>query len=47
MIVMDDANIDEVLFFSTMGVFFNSGQFCFSSSRIFVHEKIYDEFVKK
>lgn len=30
-----------------MGVFFNMGQVCIAGSRVFVHEKIYDEFVEK
>ena len=28
-----------------MGLFFNNGQCCIASSRVFVHEKVYDEFV--
>ena len=27
------------------GLFFNNGQCCIASSRVFVHEKVYDEFV--
>ena len=30
-----------------IGLFFNSGQVCCAGSRVFVHEKIYDEFVGK
>jgi aldehyde dehydrogenase (NAD+) len=30
-----------------MGLFMNMGQCCIAGSRVFVHEKIYDEFVKR
>ena len=39
--------MDEALAVSHMGLFFNMGQVCIASSRLFVHEDIYDEFVKK
>lgn len=46
-IIMDDANVDEAVDQSNMGLFFNCGQCCIAGSRVFVHEKIYDEFVEK
>jgi acyl-CoA reductase-like NAD-dependent aldehyde dehydrogenase len=47
LIIMPDAKLDEALAVSHMGLFFNMGQVCIASSRLFVHEDIYDEFVKK
>ena len=31
---------------SAMGIFFNSGQVCTASSRLYLHEKIYDQFIE-
>jgi acyl-CoA reductase-like NAD-dependent aldehyde dehydrogenase len=39
--------VDEVAEIAVNGIFHNSGQICIAPSRTFVHEKIYDEFVKK
>jgi len=47
LIIMDDANIDKAVETAHVGLFFNQGQCCCASSRIFVHEKVYDQFVKK
>eukprot|EP00914_Ancora_sagittata_P033370 GHVO01067269.1.p1 GENE.GHVO01067269.1~~GHVO01067269.1.p1 ORF type:complete len:493 (+),score=90.56 GHVO01067269.1:197-1675(+) len=47
LIIMPDANLDEALAVSHFGLFFNMGQVCIASSRLFVHEDIYDDFVKK
>jgi aldehyde dehydrogenase (NAD+) len=46
-IIMDDADIDLAVSQSQLGLFFNMGQCCIAGSRVFVHEKIYDEFVEK
>jgi len=46
-IVMDDADIDEAVMKAHFALFFNQGQVCCAGSRTFVHEKIYDEFVKR
>lgn len=46
-IVMDDADIDQAIAQSTFALFFNQGQCCIAGSRLFVHEKIYDEFVRR
>jgi aldehyde dehydrogenase (NAD+) len=46
-IVFADANIDEAVKWSHMGIFFNHGQTCCAGSRLFVQEEIYDTFVKK
>lgn len=31
----------------TMGCFFNSGQVCVATKRVYIHESIYEEFVKR
>ena len=46
-IIMDDADIDLAIAQSQVGLFLNQGQCCIAGSRLFVHEKIYDEFVKR
>jgi aldehyde dehydrogenase (NAD+) len=47
LIIHEDADIDAAVAAAQVGVFFNQGQVCTASSRIFVHEKVHDEFVKK
>jgi acyl-CoA reductase-like NAD-dependent aldehyde dehydrogenase len=46
-IVMDDADVDLAVSVSVKGQTMNSGQICGSPGRYYVHENIYDEFVKK
>ncbi|KAL2116513.1 hypothetical protein VTJ04DRAFT_8681 [Mycothermus thermophilus] len=46
-IVCEDANLDTAVPSVAGGAFFNAGQVCVASKRIYVHEKIYDEFVKR
>ncbi|KAI0086321.1 aldehyde dehydrogenase [Irpex rosettiformis] len=45
-VVFDDADLEQAVKWSALGIFFHSGQMCTAGSRIFVHSKIYDEFVK-
>lgn len=47
LIVMDDADLDQALLYAHVGLFLNQGQCCCASSRLFVHEAIYDAFVAK
>jgi aldehyde dehydrogenase (NAD+) len=47
LIILEDADLDQAVDVADFGLFLNMGQCCCASSRIFVHEKIYDEFVKK
>jgi len=42
-----DANLAQAVDTAMDGAFFNSGQSCCGIERIYVHEKIYDEFVKQ
>lgn len=43
-IVFDDADLDEAVEGAIMALTMLSGQVCFATTRVFVHEDIYDEF---
>ena len=45
-IVLDDANIEEVVGGCANAIFFNSGQVCTAGSRLFVQRKIFDQVVE-
>ena len=47
LVVMDDADLDLAVQCAVVGAFGGTGQKCTASSRVIVHEKIYDEFVAK
>jgi succinate-semialdehyde dehydrogenase/glutarate-semialdehyde dehydrogenase len=47
MIVCDDADIDEAVSAASVGRFFNCGQACLAIKRLYLFDKIYDEFVAK
>jgi aldehyde dehydrogenase (NAD+) len=46
-IVFRDADLDAATFGAMLGIFFNQGQVCCAGSRLFVEEKVYDEFTDK
>jgi aldehyde dehydrogenase (NAD+) len=46
-IVMDDADVDLAIEGAIWGAFGTSGQRCTASSRLIVHKKVYNQFVKK
>jgi aldehyde dehydrogenase (NAD+) len=46
-IVFADTEMDEAVEGAHFGLFFNHGQCCCAGSRVFVEEKIYDQFVEK
>ena len=46
-IVFDDADIDEAVAGALQSKFRNSGQTCICTNRLFVHESVYDTFLKK
>jgi aldehyde dehydrogenase (NAD+) len=46
-IVFADAQMDQAIEGSHMGLFFNQGQVCCAGSRVFVEEKVYDQFVER
>ncbi len=47
MIVCDDADVDEAVSAASVGRFFNCGQACLAIKRLYLFDKIYDEFVPK
>lgn len=46
-IVLPDVDMDKAVPEISMGAFFNSGQVCVATKRIYIHESIYTEFVKR
>jgi len=46
-IIFADTNLDEAVEGAHFGLFFNHGQCCCAGSRVFVEERIYDEFVER
>jgi len=46
-IVFPDVDMDEAVEGTHMALYFNAGQTCCAGTRTFVHESIYDEFVKR
>jgi len=46
-IVFADADLDDAIEGAHAGIFFNQGQSCIAGSRVYVDEKIYDEFVAR
>jgi succinate-semialdehyde dehydrogenase/glutarate-semialdehyde dehydrogenase len=47
MIVCEDAALDEAVSAAAVGRFFNCGQACLAIKRLYLFDKIYDEFVTK
>ena len=47
LLIFDDADLDNALFWSHYGIMANQGQICTATSRIFVHESIFDAFLEK
>jgi aldehyde dehydrogenase (NAD+) len=46
-IIFADADMDQAIEGSHMGLFFNQGQVCCAGSRVFVEDRIYDQFVER
>jgi aldehyde dehydrogenase (NAD+) len=46
-IVFADADMNQAIEGSHMGLFFNQGQVCCAGSRVFVEDKVYDQFVEE
>lgn len=47
LIVFEDADLDLAATWSHIGIMSNQGQICTATSRVLVHEKIYNDFVEK
>src|SRR5271154_7011920 len=45
-IIFADADMDRAVEGAHMGLFFNQGQVCCAGSRVFVEDKVYDQFVE-
>ena len=46
-IVFDDADVDEAVEGAMTTKFRNTGQTCICANRLYIHEKVYDEFLEK
>ena len=46
-VVFEDADLDQAVRWSHQGIMFNQGQVCSSTSRIYVQDSIYDEFLRR
>src|SRR5262249_47031708 len=46
-VVFADANLDAAIEGAYFGLFFNQGQCCCAGSRLFVEDKVHDEFVER
>mmetsp|Transcript_11036 Transcript_11036/g.41148 ORF Transcript_11036/g.41148 Transcript_11036/m.41148 type:complete len:523 (-) Transcript_11036:74-1642(-) len=47
LIICDDADLDTAVELANGGLFFNAGQVCTATSRIFVQKGIYDKFIQR
>ena len=47
MVILEDAEVDACIPIAMRGTFQNSGQNCCGIERIIIHERLYDEFVRK
>ncbi|RMJ13490.1 hypothetical protein CDV36_006830 [Fusarium kuroshium] len=47
LVVFEDADLDKAAYWGHIGIMSNAGQMCTANSRIFVHENIYDDFLRR
>ena len=47
LIVLDDADLDNAVAIAVEGMFYNQGEACTSTSRVLVHDSLYDAFVTR
>lgn len=46
-VIFDDCDLQLAVNWTAHGIFMNTGQVCMAGSRVFVHAKIYDQFLEK
>ncbi|KAF3183795.1 hypothetical protein TWF788_005523 [Orbilia oligospora] len=46
-IIFDDAEIDQAIKWTHSGIMSNMGQVCTATSRVYLHEKIYNQFIEE
>mmetsp|Transcript_751 Transcript_751/g.1950 ORF Transcript_751/g.1950 Transcript_751/m.1950 type:complete len:497 (+) Transcript_751:100-1590(+) len=46
-VIFEDADLDQAVELAHNGIYFNQGQVCTASSRVFVQESVYDQFLEK
>lgn len=47
LVVLDDADLDDAVAIAIEGMFYNQGEACTSTSRILVHDSIYEDFARR
>ncbi|CAI6041256.1 unnamed protein product [Clonostachys chloroleuca] len=47
MIILDDADLEQAIEWAHSGIMYNQGQVCSATSRLFVQEGIYDDFIAR
>jgi acyl-CoA reductase-like NAD-dependent aldehyde dehydrogenase len=47
LLVLDDADLDNAVAIAIEGMFYNQGEACTSTSRILLHDSIYDDFARR
>jgi aldehyde dehydrogenase len=47
LIVCDDADLEATVQDALLGIFLANGEVCFASSRLLVHERVYDDFLER
>lgn len=47
LIVREDADLEQAVKWAAVGIMSNQGQVCTSTSRVYVHEKVYEQFLEE
>jgi phenylacetaldehyde dehydrogenase len=45
-VVLDDADVEAAIAGAAQGIFFNQGEVCTAASRLFIHERLFDQVVE-
>lgn len=45
LIIREDADLEQAVKWAAFGIMSNQGQICTSTSRVYIHEKVYDQFL--